>query len=124
MAFYVQINIYTDLLVRSNVIPEGTPVSKILCGSKPLLDNLLWELKLDFKKALTWVKNGEPWQEDKSRIDKVTSALNFKRAAANDTGFYSCELDLLGGGRKILKAFSLIGMYCGFMLSRLKKSTR
>ena len=101
--------ICTDLRVRSNVIPEGTPVSKILCGTKALLDNLMWELRLDFKKALSWMKNGETWQEDRSRIDKVTSTLNFKRTAANDTGFYSCELDLLGGGRRILKAFSLIG---------------
>ncbi|OQV12334.1 hypothetical protein BV898_13443 [Hypsibius exemplaris] len=98
----------SDFLVQANVIPEGTPIAKILCGTKQLLDNLMWELKTDFKKALTWVKNGEPWKEDKSRIDKVTTTLNFKRAAVNDTGFYSCELDLLGGGRRILKAFSLI----------------
>ncbi|GAV08865.1 hypothetical protein RvY_18493-3 [Ramazzottius varieornatus] len=66
------------------------------------------ELKLDFRKALRWVRNGEPWVEDKSRIDKAKTTLDFKRVAHNDTGFYSCELDLLGGGQRILKAFSLI----------------
>lgn len=98
-----------DFFVRTNIIPEGTAVTKVQCGSKQLLDNLLWELKLNIRHAIQWMRNGEPWKEDKSRIEKSKFALGFKRVAASDTGFYSCELDLLGGGKKILKAFSLIG---------------
>ena len=95
--------------MQVHVVAEGLRVAKVLCGTKQLLDSLIFELKLDFRKAIRWVRNGEPWVEDKSRIDKAKTTLDFKRVAHNDTGFYSCELDLMGGGRRILKAFSLIG---------------
>ena len=91
------------------MVQEETPVAKVQCGSKKLLDNLIWELKLDIRHAVQWLKNGQPWKEDKSRIERTKFTVNFKRVSASDTGFYSCELDLLGGGKKILKAFSLIG---------------
>ncbi|XP_055341309.1 ADAMTS-like protein 3 [Paramacrobiotus metropolitanus] len=101
-------DIKKDFFVPTNLVREGTRVAKVQCASKQLLDNLIWELKLSVRHAIQWLRNGQPWKEDKSRVEKSKFTLGFNRVAASDTGFYSCELDLLGGGKKILKAFSLI----------------
>lgn len=92
------------------IFDEGSSTSRLHCSTKQLLDNLLWEMKTEIKKALAWKRNGEVWADDKSRIDKGMFALDFKKVDVTDMGFYTCELDLLGGGKVILKAFSLIGM--------------